>query len=136
MTGRTVRGARSARSAVGAALAPLLPTGWQLVEHEATADGDAVRVRVAVRDIAPSTTGDASQHIVTTRATITVPADALEQAEADLDDAMDDFLFALDAADIPWSTATKGRYADEGGRLGFQLDIETRTTPTEETTNG
>lgn len=126
-----------ARTALAQAIAPLLPARWQLVEHEGKVDdNDRVRVRVAVREIRHSDTGDDTLHFVTCQVTITVPTDTLDAAEGPLDDAMDGFLFALDGAGIPWTTATKGRYADEGGRLGFQLDIETRTTPTEETTNG
>lgn len=127
--------ATTARGAVAAAIAPHFPAGnrWQLVEHEGSVDdGDRVRVRVTVQSIAPSTTGNAAAHLVTTRVTFTVPTDTLETAEQQLDGDMDDFLFALDTAGVPWSTATKGRYGDEGGRLGFQLDIETRTNPTEE----
>lgn len=118
----------TARTAVAQAIAPHLPERWQLVEHEgAVDDGNRVRVRVTVRSIAHSDTGYAPEHLVTTQVTVTIPTETLEAAEGDLDDAMDLFLFALDTADIPWTTATKGRYADEGNRLGYQLDIETRT---------
>lgn len=125
----------SARTAVGQAIAPLFPKGerWQLIEDEGSVDdGDRVRVRCAVREFAHSDTGDPDQHLVTVRITITVPTHTLADAEPLLDDAMDPFLFALDAADVVWTTASKGRFEDENNRLGFQLDVVTRTTPTRE----
>lgn len=123
----------SARAYIKAQLRPLLPARWQYLDHEAAAAGDVVRVRVTVREITASDTGDAGAHRVTVHVTVTVPGDSLEQAEDDLDDAMDLFLFALDRTGLPWSRATKGRFADEGRRLGYEFDItDIRTTPTEE----
>lgn len=123
----------SARAYVRDQLRPLLPPRWQLVDHEGAVQGDVVRVRVNVREYAHSDTGDAAEHLVTVHVVITVPTEALEQAEDDLDDAMDVFLFALDRTGLPWTRATKGRFADEGKRLGFELDItDIRTTPTKE----
>lgn len=124
----------TARDAV-VALLPPLPRRWQLVTDEAPAEGDRVRVRVAVREIAHSDTGAAAAHRITIHMTVTVPTDdGLAAAEADLDAAMDEWLFLLDDTDLAWERATKGRFADEGGRLGFELDItDIRTTPTEET---
>jgi hypothetical protein len=125
----------AARTVLGEIIVPLFPpkARWQLVEHEGTVDdSDRVRVRITQRSIRPSDTGAVAAHLVTFAVTITVPTETLEGAEAQLDDDLDLFLHALDAADVPWTTATKGRYADEGNRLGYQLDVEIRTTPNQE----
>lgn len=128
-----------AKSILSRAIVPLFPpkAGWQLVEHEGSLDGDRTRVRVTQRSIGHSETGDPDRHLITFRITITVPTESLEDAEDRLDDDLNLFLFALDRAEIPWSTATKAYFTDEGGRLGYQLDdITIPTNPNEEMTNG
>jgi hypothetical protein len=120
-----------ARTVLAQAIAPHFPpkARWQLVEHEGSVDdSQRVRVRITQRSIAHSDTGDPEAHKLTFRITITIPTDLLDDAtEAQLDDDMEAFLFALDAGDVPWTTATKGMFADEGDRLGYQLELELRT---------
>lgn len=120
------------RTALGQALAPLFPGKgrWQLVEHEgAVDDSDRTRVRITQRSIAHSDSGSAEDHLVTFAITITVPTETLEAAEAQLDDDIVQFLYSLDEADVPWTAATKGRFADEGNRLGYQLETTIRINP-------
>lgn len=123
-----------ARTVLVDALRPLLSKRWQLIDHEGAADDSTrTRVRVGQRTITHSSTGMAAMHVVGFELTITVPTETLESAEAQLDDDMDAFLHALDAADIPWTTATKSRYSDEGGRLGYTVaGVELITNPTPE----
>src|SRR4051812_47974243 len=124
-----------ARKVLADALRPLFPAKarWHLVEGEQAADDSSrTRVRIAQRSISHSDTGVSADHLIGFRVTITVPTDSLEGAEARLDDDLDAFLHALDAADVPWDRAEKGQFADEGGRLGYGLDITIRTNPTGE----
>lgn len=120
-----------ARKAVADALRPLFPPKgrWQLVEGEQAAeDSGRTRVRIAQRSIRRADTGDLRAHLVTFRLTITVPTESLEAAEAQLDDDLDTFLYALDTGtSADWTSADKGQFADEGGRLGYSLDITIRT---------
>lgn len=124
-----------ARTVLGKVLQEHFPldAGWQLVEHEGTVDDSArTRVRVAQRTILHSDTGYSGDHRVGFQVTITIPTDGLDTAEVALDDEMEAFLWALDAGDVPWTSAEKGKFADEGGRLGYQLDITIRTSRPEE----
>jgi hypothetical protein len=126
-----------ARTVLADVLRPLLPAKarWQLIDHEAPADdSNRTRVRISQRTISHSTTGSSRMHTIGFQLVVTVPTETLEAAEAALDDDVDAFLHALDAAQVPWTTATKGRYADEGGRLGYTIDgVEMITNPTERT---
>lgn len=122
-----------ARRLLADTLRPLFPAKarWHLVEGEQPADDSSrTRVRIAQRTISHSDSGDPTMHLIGFRVTITVPTDTLEGAEAQLDDDLEAFLHALDAADVPWERAEKGQFADEGGRLGYGLDITIRTNPT------
>lgn len=121
-----------ARRKLAEALVPLFPVKgrWQLVEGEQAAeDSGRTRVRIAQRSIRPADSGYVRAHLVTFRITITVPSgDGLEAAEAQLDDDMDAFLYALDfGTSAEWTSADKGQFGDEGGRLGYSVDITIRT---------
>lgn len=124
-----------ARQVLVDALRPLLPAKarWQLIDHEGAADDSArTRLRITQQTITHSSTGSSAMHTVGFQLVITVPTETLEAAETQLDDDLDAFLHALDAAGVPWTTATKGRYADEGGRLGYTVaGVELITNPTE-----
>lgn len=124
---------KPARAVLVDLVRPLVPKQWVLVDDEsAQPDEQRTRVRFAQRKIAPGALGSARVHLVTFQATITVPGDTLSDSEKRLDDDLDAFLFALDSANIPWTEATKGRYADENNRLGYSLEITIYTNPAEE----
>lgn len=122
----------TARNATAKALQTHFPAGWALVEHEGKVDdNDRVLVRVTQRSIAKSDTGFSGQHLVTCRATIIWPQSSLADAEEAADSDMELFLFALDAAGVDWSDAVKSQFEDENNRLGYSVDITSRTEQSE-----
>lgn len=118
-----------ARKVLVQQLQPLLPKTWTWVaDDSASEDSKRTRVRASQRKIEPGGTGNRSRHWVTFALTITVPSgDGLAAAENVLDDELDGFLHAMDEARIPWSEATKQRFADENDRLGYQVDVRVYT---------
>jgi hypothetical protein len=121
---------KAARLVLVELLQPLLPKRWTWIADEAAAtDSDRPRARASQRKIEPGGTGAGTRHWVTFALTVTVPSgDGLAAAEVQLDDDIDAFLHALDSVRIPWSEANKQRFADEGNRLGYQVDIRIYTT--------
>lgn len=111
------------REALEAALRPLTPRGWTWVtdERELPTEDDRTRVQLLQRTIEPGRMGSTAAHRIGFLATITVGKTDAGRAEAQLDDDIVAFLYALTDKGIQWTTATKAKY---DGRLGYQCGLE------------
>ncbi|WP_157001435.1 hypothetical protein [Agromyces laixinhei] len=115
----------SARKDLAAALVPLLPKKWQVIDHDRNLDKLAViAVLVSQRRIEPAPNAQGS-HKGTFRVFIIDPHTDVAAAEDALDDGVDTLLYALDGVQaVRWTNAEKVIYQDF---RAYQITLEAFT---------
>lgn len=123
----------SARTQLAAALKPLLPKAWKIIPYaDQVDDQNTIVVILNQTRIAPNPAAPIASHVVTCEALIVSPERDPAKAETALDDAVDDFLFALDAIDsVLWADAEKvGFGSDSQGdptNTAYRLNLTIHT---------
>lgn len=117
------------RKALAAALKPLLPRTWYIVDNQGTVD-DVNRTVVRLKQLGITRLPQApiGAHSVRFVITITAPNVSTQAAEDKLDDQVDDLIHALDGLNVEWTDATK---VIAGDRLAYDINLTITSTKKE-----
>jgi hypothetical protein len=115
----------SARKDVAAALRPLVPKKWAILDADRNIDETTeIALLVSQRTIEPAPNA-AGNHRATLRVYVIDPHEDPDAAEDALDDAVELVCFALDTIDaLYWTTAEKVIYQ---GRRAYQITVQAFT---------
>lgn len=117
----------TAREQLLAQLRPLLPDGWQVVPSQRNYDDtQGVVVQLKLQSVARFPAAPIGGYLTSWVLTITTGQQDVERAEGDLDDALLEFLAALDAVNRSlWTSAVA---VADGNRLGYDVALTIQTT--------
>lgn len=115
----------SARKDLAAALRPLVPREWAILDADRNLDEqNVIALLVSQRTIAPAPNA-AGTHLATLRVYVIDPHEDPDAAEDALDDAVETVCFGLDTIDaLLWTTAEKVIYQ---GRRAYQITVQAFT---------
>jgi hypothetical protein len=111
------------RKALAAALQPILPKGWALIDSSRSVDRvEKVRVQLFQRSITRLPAAPIGKHYVGFIVEISVGEQGMERAEDTLDDQISDLIHAMDGLGIGWTNCEKFA-SPKTKRLGYQITL-------------
>ena len=128
----------SVRADLAAALKPLLPRRWKIVDTSSNLDRLSIPVVMLKQlELEPAPRAPRSQVLVSYVVTIIDPHEGVENADAALDDGVIDLFRALQS--IPFTNptkATKVTFQDKYLAYDLTVEVVTAPTPPKEQSNG
>ena len=120
----------TARAQLAAAIAPLLPTDWQLIPYQDSLDTlSSVVVMLKLENIEKGPTAPIGSYLTNFTVTIADPSTDPEKAEDRLDGDVISLLAALDAINFTlWRTATKVMF--NNNNLAYDIAVSVVTNKT------
>lgn len=110
------------RETLAAALKPILPKGWAIIDSGRSVDKlNKTTVQLFQRSIARLKAAPIGKHLVGFVVEITAPEQGVDRAEDRLDEEIDDLIHAFDELGIGWTGAEK--FAAKAQRIGYQITL-------------
>lgn len=110
------------REALAAALKPILPKAWAVIDTARSVDKlPKTTVQLFQRSITRLPAAPIGKHYVGFVVEISAPEQGVERAEDRLDEEIDDLIHAIDTLGIGWTEATK--FASKAQRIGYQITL-------------
>lgn len=121
----------SAYTALKEALDALIPATWKLVPYEPVGDDlpDVTSVTMKIREVRRLRAAPLGKYEVDWVITITTPYTSRATSDPTLFDELVDFLGALEAEGIAWTSATKVATDEFEQRLAYDITVQTEMTP-------